>query len=267
MRVIAVVVADLAAGFFGTPARLSDELAGRTVLNHTVTRAGRVRGVDHVVVVHPAGQEVASLLSERKGVWTLPVVAEGVGRVSRLASARVWATSCWRGGLGGACVYDELLPAGPIIAAMGGHDATSAVIVRGDWCVFDPALASRQLAVHVEAPEQLGLCFSQAPPGLGSVVAHRVVLEEIVRGEGGSFGQMLGYSPRRPRLDPIGREVCVPIEPMVRDAGARFVYDLSGSRAVVRRVAAVLGEGMVEADARAVVRAAQLPSPSEGKGE
>ena len=260
MGTIALIVTDAASGFFGHSARLSDELAGRSVLAHTVARARRVEGVERVVVVYPAGQEPRALLAAEGEIETLAIEAGRVGCVPVLASARKWATACWRGGLGGASVYDELLPAAPILTAMEACDAASAVIVRGDWCLFDPELAGRQLAVHAEAPERLALCFSQAPPGLGAVVAHREVIREIAKhegpeGGGASFGGMLGYHPRRPQLDPIGREVCVPVEPAVRDAGRRFVYDLPRSMARVRRVAAVLGEGMVEADAGAVVRA------------
>jgi len=158
---------------------------------------------------------------------------------ARLA-ARKWALTSWRGGFGGTTCYDELLPAGPLAQAMTEHKADAAVIVGGDWCCFDPALASRQLALHVDAPQAMKLVVTQAPPGLGAIVTSRDVLGEFAE-HGAGFGGALWYNPKKPVIDPIGRDVCLPVPPGVRDTFERFIYDTPTGIAAVRALADAQG--------------------------
>ncbi|MEM7626311.1 MAG: SPASM domain-containing protein [Planctomycetota bacterium] len=258
-KAIALIVADPTAGRLGHARRLDAELAGRPVLWHTLHRAARIGGIDRIVVVHPPGRSPMGRVDP--GAFGVPVEAlahdlvVGDAFTPRLRSARRWALSGWRGGLGGATAWDELLPAAPLAAAMEKFGGDAAVLVGGDWCGFDPGYATQLLELHLGAPEGMKLTFTQAPPGLSPIVTSRAVLADLAQNQA-TFGGLLAYNPRRPALDPIGREVNLPIPATVRDTARRFIADTdAGSLGALGRAAEVLGNGFVEADAVAITDA------------
>jgi hypothetical protein len=255
---IALIVADPNRGRLGHGRALTDRLAGRTVLEHTIARACRIRQVKHVVVVHPDGCDPLERLDSQR--FDKPVAgfahpdAAGDGWTARHRAARAWSLAAWRGGLGGATVWDELLPAAPLVAALEHHHADAAVLIGGDWCVFDPAYADALLGLHLDAPDAMKLTFTQAPPGLSPLVTRRGVLADLAQ-KRATLGGVLAYRPRRPALDPIGREVNHPIPADVRDTARRFIHDTPGSIELLRRVAEVLGDGFATADASQITEA------------
>jgi len=210
-------------------------LAGRPALQHTLDRAARVPGTAAVVRVPQNPHDPGPL---------------------RCAAARRWARAAWRGGLGGATVWDELLPAAPLVAALAEHDAQAAVLVGAGWCAFDPHLAGRLQQLHRSAPEAYGMTFTQAPPGLSALVVGRPLLEAMARSDA-TFGGALAYRPSRPALDPIGREVNLPIGAALRDTARRFVFDTPEAQRRLAAVADALGPGFATADAEAVAAAAR----------
>ncbi len=235
------------------------------MLGHTVGRAMRVGAVDRVVLIHPASAPVdADLLATLPRDKPLTLHADAGElvdtRTPRRRAARAWAPAAWRGGLGSATCYDELLPAGPLLEALntvydGGRTYDSALIVRGDWCVFDPDLADRQLAAHAESPESMALCFTQAPAGLSGLVVHRGPLAKLAEHPEAGFGRVLGYNPASPAPDPVARELNTPVEAAVRDAGGRFVYDTPRGVASIRAATERLGGRFHLADASGIVAA------------
>lgn len=260
MPTIAVIATDLDRTALGLPARLGDTLADRPVLEHTVRRAARIDHIEKIVLVHPAGQNPLSLLDPQtidKPIASLPIEPTfSDARTRHWGAARKWALTCWRGGLGGATIYDEVLPAGPLLAAMNAHEATSAMLLRAEWCVFDDTLADAQLTQHLENPDAYKLCFTQAPPGLTGLVAVRDIIAQSAERHG-AFAEALGYNPRRPTLDPVGRDVNIPIPSDVRDTFHRFVYDTPRSMALLQAIAAHLGPRLLEAQAQAITEAAR----------
>ena len=250
-------------GFFGHAARLDDRLAGDAVLAHTVARAMRVEAVERVVLIHPASHHLDAALLDALPLHkplTLHADPDDLedGYTPRRRASRAWAPAAWRGGLGSATCYDELLPAAPLLAALDAlnnfkYTYESAVVIRGDWCVFDPTLADRMIAAHAESPAQMSLCFTQAPPGFSGLVVHRSLLEKLAAHPEAGFGKVLGYNPATPTPDPVAREVNTPVDAAVRDAGRRFVYDTPRGVATIRAVAERLGSRFAEADAAAVV--------------
>jgi hypothetical protein len=239
MPVLALIPIDLHRGRLGTRRNACDELSGDSVLMHTVRRIARVVEVDAIVLVHPAGQDPLAAVDTRGIDKPIHAMSDPDGLVDRhtgrLRIARQWAPAAWRGGLGGACVFDELLPPDPLLAAMEAHGGSSCLIVGGDWPLVDPSLCAAVLRQHLSAPDGMKLTFTQAPPGLCGVATCIDVLRDLAR-HGASFGNILGYNPRAPIGDPIGREANLPIPPAVRDCGQRLVYDTARSAAVVRRV-------------------------------
>ena len=252
MTVVALLVTDLHRGRLGHRRDLRTRLAGRSVLEHTVHRAASIRRVDRVVLVHPPGEDPLSIVNTSGFAKAVEAFAHpdaaGDAFSSRLRAARRWSPAAWRGGLGGATAWDELLPAAPLAAAMDRYRADAAVLVGADWCGFDPAYADAQLDLHLSAPEAMKLAFTQAPPGLGAMVTSRAVLHDLTANHA-TFGQALSYNPRRPVVDPIGREVNHPIPAAVRDVARRFVFDDPDGRHRLTRLAERLGPAFATADA------------------
>lgn len=257
-QAIALIVADLSAGRLGHARRLDAPLAGRPALWHTLQRAARINKAHRLVVVHPPGQDplagidVASLGKPVDAFAHADVAGDRY--TPRTQSARKWALSGWRGGLAGATAWDELLPAAPLAAAMDAFGASAAVMVGGDWCAFDPALADGLLDLHLGAPDAMKLVFTQAPPGLGPLVTSGEVLRDFADKQA-TFGSALAYNPKRPAIDPIGRECNLPIPAGVRDCARRFIFDHPQAIQRLHNIADNLGDNFPAADALAITDA------------
>ncbi|MEQ9454937.1 MAG: SPASM domain-containing protein [Phycisphaeraceae bacterium] len=256
-RVLAIIPTDVMNGRLGHARDLSDQIAGMTVLEMTVRRVLSIESLDGVVLVYPEGQNPLALLPddvrERVQVYADP---EGLRdrQTARLVAARKWAVDSWRGGLGFATGFDELLPAGPLARAAETHGAQSVLLVRGDWPLFDTGYARELIELHQTSPEHMKVTLTQAPPGLGPLVMSVPFLTEFAE-HGGNFGSMLGYNSHSPAIDPIGREVTVPISPKVRDCRKRLVYDTPRSIERLRVLEQVFGDRLVTVDADRLVEA------------
>lgn len=243
MTAVALIPVDLHRTRLGLRSRVGDVVAGRAVLAHTVDRVSRCRHVGRIVLVHPQGQDPMPLVGKttRKPVTGFAVPSLRDRYTQRWASARKWALTCWRGGLGNAMPYDELLPAEPLAAALRGSGGGSALLVGGDWCLVDPTLCDAALELHLGQPESLKIAFTQAPPGLCGLAVHGSVLEQLAE-KHASFGSIFGYNPRAPVMDPLGREACAAIPPSVRDASARFICDTPRTAAATRAILERVGD-------------------------
>jgi len=245
----------------GLPSRIAESLGDRPVIAHTLQRIARVPGVDRLVLVHPADDDPRPLIA--------PFV-EGIGKPveyhadpdqlidpagKKWPVARAFALTSWRGGLGQATCYDELLPARPLFSAMQRFNAESALLLGADWPLIDPDLAAAVLDNHRSAPDQLKLCFTQAPPGLAPVAVHRDILQQLAEHPGSGLGPLLGYNPQRPALDPISKDVNSPIPHAVRDAHHRFILDSPRTARLIHQLARHLGDQLPDADASRIAAA------------
>jgi hypothetical protein len=145
-------------------------------------------------------------------------------------------------------IYDEMLPAYPFLQVMQAKGAESLVALRGDWCCIDPAIATQQLELHRSAPEAMKLTFTQAPPGLTPVVIHRSVLEEMVANNA-TVANLLCYNPKKPVIDPVGKDVNVQVPASVRSQYRRFVYDTPRAVEHLQQIAEALGDSLGRSDA------------------
>ena len=259
MSTVALIVTDLDRSFLGLRSALADKIAGRSILHHTVRRAASINQVREIILVHPAGQHPLALIDladidRPVSTFAFEPSASLRHQQAHLAAARKWAITAWRGGLGSATAYDELLPAKPLVDAMETHRATAAVLVHGEWCCFDAALAAEQLRIHLDAPDAMKLTFTQAPPGLSALATSKNVLEQLARNDA-SFGPIFGYNPHQPAIDPIGREANVAVDASVRDCRRRFIYDTPRGKNLLHAIAAHLGTAFHHASAKAVTDA------------
>ncbi|MEE9403541.1 MAG: SPASM domain-containing protein [Algisphaera sp.] len=265
LKTVVLVVHDPRVGRLGHK-RHAETLASESPLVHTLRRAVRVPGAHAVVVVHPP--ETPPEFNDADVTGGVAVHrfahadAAGNEATARLTSARKWATGSWRAGLASTTCWDELLPAAPLLAALVEHDAHAAVLVGGDWCAFDPVLAGKLLELHLSAPQAYRMTFTQSPPGLGALVMARSILESMAKNQA-TFGGTLAYQPTRPAIDPIGREVNLPIAAELRDTAQRFIFDTPEAKRRLHTVAQTLGPRFAQADAveiAATARAAQGPA-------
>lgn len=258
-NVIAIVPTRLNHTALGLKSLVPQQFAGCTVLEHTVTRVARVKQVSKIVLLHREDEDPLSLLGSRDFGKPVCGFVDAHGLMyqehERVAAARKWSLAAWRGGLGGALCYDELLPAGPMAAAMAQHEAQSALIVGADWLLVDPDYCQQVLDLHLEHPQAKQMTFTQAPPGLAGIAVGRPLVEGIAKTQGASFGQAIGYNPTNPQADPIGRDVCVQVPALVRSCVHRFIYDTPATATMIERLADRLGDRFHDADAQMIADA------------
>ena len=267
MQAIAIIHVDLTHGRFGHAVSLLDDLAGKSVLQHTIDRVAQIAGIDEVVLMHPADQSLDGLYqtpANSPPITTEPDARRGQDDWLRgvIGSGRKWSLTAWRGGVGGMTIYDELLPAYPWLRVVREKQAESLVALRGDWCFVDPALATRQLELHRSAPEAMKLTFTQAPPGLSPLVVHHSVLQELADNNA-TIANLLCYNPKKPVIDPVGKDVNVQVPASVRMQYRRFIYDTPRAIEHMQAIAERLGEDLSQADSQAVTDASRAIETSE----
>lgn len=238
------------------------------LLAERLARSTRLRGV---AVITDRPDAARQILGQRiHGLEIRVIESSADDEDQKIAArakraARLAAPACWRSGVGGLAAFDEAFDAVRVVKALqddGLLETIDAALIAGiDWCFLDPAIIDRMIAQHEESPEQFGIVFTQAVPGLAPVLLSRSNLEEFARGQQehamhANLSGVLGYVPTRPRPDPVGRANCLPLEGAIRDAGVRIIPDTARSRAAVRGAWQALGDGVVDADGSAIARAA-----------
>jgi len=260
MSAIVLIPTDTKTSRLGLRARLDEWIGDANVLEHTVRRAASIERAQKIVLIHPPGQDPLSIVDLSRLKINKPVVAHQApgGFNDRLTprwvTSRQWAQPHWRGGLGGACSYDELLPPGPLAEAMRAHEADTAFVVRGDWCLFDPAYADKQLDMLYQDIKAMKMIFTQAPPGLSGIAVSQAILDQLCEGSAG-FGDILAYNPVQPHIDPVGRDVNCQIPPSVRDTVERLIFDTPGSIEMIKLIADRLGDRLATASAEEITQA------------
>jgi len=252
MPTIAYLPCSLSESRLGLPSRLTADLRGRPVLHWTLDRLRQCRHLDAIVLAHePAdGDALAALTHELPGDedavpvkrFALPdgMTLDDERRAQRIA-ARKWSLSNWRGGIGNMTVYDELLPAAPIDAAMAAHHADAVLLVGPDWVLVDPDACDRCIAAHTDAPDAMKLTFTQAPPGLAGLVTSRDIIGQFAQVDA-TFGHTLMYQPKRPQPDPVNRDVCLDIPASIRSLPRRFIADTDRGCNMLRALIGALGD-------------------------
>ena len=256
-----LVAVDPARGGLGNARSLAEEIAGRSALHWTLERLGRSREVPRIVLLVPDAFDVEPLVDRSRIALPIEIVRTGgspfgPGREA-IASARLWSDTCWRGGIAGATVYDEVIAAKAMHAAMERLGITAAVVVGPDW----PLVAVDEDAHgdggcdglvrrHRTRPELLRVVFNQSPPGLSGILVERSLMKELAAGgRRATIGWLLSYEPSRPQQDPISKDVCVQIDARVRGSFVRAVFDTPRNRTRLRRaIEPGLGQASTVAD-------------------
>lgn len=233
-------------------AGLDDPFGPSTVFGQTLRRLARCTRLDRIVLIRAASTP-APAIPDDPAVQRLitehvtPGPIEDAMHAAR-TSARKWSPTAWRGGIGGATIYDEPLALGATTAAAQGCDADAVLIVGPDWPLIDPELCDALIERQRTNPEALRLVFTQAAPGLAGAIASTDLLGELAPKDA-SLGALLDYNPQVPQGDPIGKDPCVQVDPALRDAGVRFTYDALRWRRLLRAIEADAGAQVDTIDA------------------
>jgi hypothetical protein len=258
-RVVAIIRVDPDRSSLGAPRDLSAEVFdGKNALELTLARLSRCALLDGVVLLCDDPEHVRGLV--RTSPSTLDVRFERTkdDRTYRdaVARARRFMAHAWRGGVGQLSVYDELGEPGAFAHATRSAGARAALLVGDDWSCVDPALCDRVIERFL-SDDRSRFVFTQAAPGLCGAVASPDTLAELAsqRPRAGVFstlGGLLGYIPVAPIADPIARDACVRVDPILRDAHARVMCDTSEHARSIRSVLETEG---IDADTATLLHA------------
>lgn len=251
-RVHAVVIADPEFGGLGTRRELKAQIAGGlNMLQLTVARLAQARELDGITILTPDPGAIERILGSFLADISAktPIVIAGVdphrfrGRASRIGSARVQSSECWRGSIGMLSVYDEQFDPGLVASVMHKHEIDACAVVGGDWVMVDPDLVDETVSRYRRQDSEKRIAFSQAVPGMGTMVVDRVTIDSLAdaiekSGSGwnhfATLGALVGYIPTTPQFDPIAKGMCVEISPTIRDAGLRMIADTPARIAAMR---------------------------------
>ncbi|MDH3582878.1 MAG: hypothetical protein OER86_01540, partial [Phycisphaerae bacterium] len=238
-RVQIVVVVDPEGP--GGAERFAAPFADSSVLGHTLKRLSRCRRISGICLVHPPGFALPEIPKELETdgspeLRVLDALVPERGSARRRA-ARKWAPTCWRGGLGGATCFDEVLFPAAALAALDSSQGSAALLVGGDWPLVDPKLCDALVERHLRDPQHLPLVFSQAAPGWCGCLVSRDLLTDLGEKQA-MIGTLLDYQPQVPQGDPIAKDPCVQVEASARRAEVRAIYDAPRWQALLRQVEA-----------------------------
>ncbi|MCW5754521.1 MAG: DUF115 domain-containing protein [Phycisphaeraceae bacterium] len=238
-------------------------VAGRSALRLTLDRLARCTQIVGTVVLTRDPERVRAALPGRES-QRLQIVqndaAMHADRAAAVRAARAFAGDCWRGGLGGLTVYDEIFHAGELAPVMSDLGMDAALLVGAAWCLVDPALLDEIVCRYASDPEHHPLVFTQAAPGLGGALVSSALVDDLARqqqqaGPLATIGGMLGYFPSLARPDPITKSGCVMVSPSMRDLQARCIADNRASRKAFAEVLGAPGFDAGNADSLACAQA------------
>lgn len=156
--------------------------------------------------------------------------SEGLeGRRRAIGAARAFSPSSFRGGLASLTPHDEAFDPAASLAVVDELGAAGALVLGGDWALIDAALTDQVAERLLVDPKARHVAFAQVPAGLAACALARPAIAEIAEnplaGPVATIGGLLSYTPHAPRPDPIAGDICVRVEPPLRDLGRRLIPD------------------------------------------
>lgn len=245
-RVAAMIAIDPERNGLSLARSLATDFGGRSVLQATLERLGRSETLETIILITPRSFDVEPLI-DRKRIG-LPVEIETVEgspfglEHEAVAAARLWASSCWRGGVAGVGAYDEALCPAAMHPIMVKRGITAALVVGPDWPLVQVAGDQGCDAVvrrHLEHPDQHRVVLTQSPPGLCGCLVNEPLMKEIAqRTRLGTIGGLLVYQPHAPQGDPIARDLNVQVDHRIRQSLARATFDSARQIALLQSIGA-----------------------------
>lgn len=237
MKVIAAIAADFDKTVFGRTARLNDGLRGETVLRRTLRRllaCERLNGVH--LAVNRAYETLARAAAEGLEVRVETHDGGPPPWQAYLAAARKWSLDGWRGGLGGANVYDECFHPWVFEALARREQADAVVAVPPAAPLLDPGLLDAVLDHFIQQNGVARMALTQTAPGLSAAVYASSLLSELAR-IGHPPGRALAYHPKNPQRDISTQPGFLNTDATIMQGSGRCIAD---TQEALERVSAIL---------------------------
>jgi hypothetical protein len=244
-------------------------LDGLTAADLTLRALARCRRVSRVVLVATdvgAATEIAERAPSELDVCVRAASGDSAARRRAIGAARAFTPSSFRGGLASLTPHDEAFDPEATLAIMDEVGSEGVLVLGADWALLDAVLTDRvaeRLLMDVRARH---VAFAQAPAGLAACALARPAVVEIAgnpaAGPLATIGGLLAYTPHLPRPDPIARNVCVTVEPRLRDLGRRLIPDSADRRITLRPLLEMAASGGVPVEVFCALAERALQRPT-----
>ncbi|MEQ8316238.1 MAG: DUF115 domain-containing protein [Phycisphaerales bacterium] len=207
-------------------------IGGKSIFDVTLATLARCERVSSVTLISP-DVAFATRLAERapRGLRVdVRQASEDLDdRRRAIGAARALSPSSFRGGLASLTPHDEAFDPVSSLAIVDELDAPGALVLGGDWALLDAEITDRVAERLLVDPAARHIAFAQAPAGLAACALARPAVAEIAEnplaGPVATIGGLVSYTPHAPRPDPIAGEICVTVDPELRDLGRRLIPD------------------------------------------
>lgn len=243
-KTVAVIIADLDRSVLGTQSRLAEALLGQPVLQHTIARLKQVPILDSIIVFSPLGQanKLADIISSTAPTVTTNAATKHVELVelkqaippSLAIQKRKWSLCSWRGGLGDAVCFDELLFTAEMVDLLKQSSVDTVVMAQAGAVLIDPNLLTGLIEHHHKHYHEMRFTFTLASPGLAAV-AYRVDLASELANTHTQIGDILRYQPNRPRADYLNDACVFKVDTKWHRYPFRFLTDTHRSFQAIQR--------------------------------
>ncbi len=247
----AILYADLKRNVWGTRSYLTDRLAGRSVLERTISRLEQANRLDEIIVFCPDEQQeqVRELIGQTTAIvkgLTEPVP------LSKHIPGRKWAMDSWRGGIREATLFDEQAFTAEMVLYARERKIYTALSVACEAVVIDPKLTDALLEHHHEHGDAMRFTFTQAGPGLCGGAYRMDLLHELVL-TGAYIGDLLRYDPATPHADYIVQECNYKVDPELYTTRFRYIADTRRSFVALENFVIRAGNDFQQWDAKRIV--------------
>ncbi len=256
----AILYADLNRSVWGTRSYLADRLAGRSVLERTISRLEQANRLDEIIVFCPGEQQeqVRELIGQTTAIvkgLTEPVP------LSKHIPGRKWAMNSWRGGIREATQFDEQAFTAEMVLYAREREIYTALSVACEAVVVDPKLTDALLEHHHEHGDAMRFTFTQAGPGLCGGAYRLDLLHELVL-TGAYIGDLLRYDPATPHADYIVQECNYKVDPELYTTQFRYIADTRRSFGALENLVTKAGDSFQQWDAKQIVAELEQSCPA-----
>lgn len=226
-----VVTAPMRQSPIGVKCDLADPIDGVPALTRTLSRLASCKHVGRIAILTDDAPAVRDILGGSEQHATITIVEVDSFDLPRgIRTSRLFAPTCWRGGLGNVSVYDEIIEPASALRALEAVGSDSALFVGGGWTDLYPSICDQIVERHLESPASHKFVFSQASVGLAGVVHSRDGIEAMLETRRtsrphGLVGSLVGYIPTKAMSDPVTRSWCVGVDLDKRLGDRRYTTD------------------------------------------